>query len=95
MDVDPKVPSTITAFPPGYIDKDHELIVGLQTDAPLKRAIKPKGGIGMVKAALESYGFKPDAEVCACVCAWGGGRAAASCSCCCQTCYTHVMQCAD
>lgn len=63
LDVDPSKPSYITTFPPGYIDKDLEKIVGLQTDAPLKRAIKPLGGIGMVKAALESYGFKPNAEV--------------------------------
>lgn len=53
MDVDPHVPSTITSFGPGYIDKDKERIVGLQTDAPLKRAIKPLGGINMVKAALQ------------------------------------------
>lgn len=63
LDVDPKVPSTITAFPPGYINKDLEVIVGLQTDKPLKRAIKPMGGINMVKAALEAYGFQPDLEV--------------------------------
>lgn len=53
MDVDPHVPSTITAFGPGYIEKDKEVVVGLQTDAPLKRAIKPLGGINMVKAALQ------------------------------------------
>lgn len=53
MDVDPHVPSTITAFGPGYIDRPKEVIVGLQTDAPLKRAIKPLGGINMVKAALQ------------------------------------------
>eukprot|EP00198_Chlamydomonas_reinhardtii_P000384 XP_001689719.1 pyruvate-formate lyase [Chlamydomonas reinhardtii] len=63
MDVDPSKPSTITAFPPGYIDKDLETVVGLQTDAPLKRAIKPLGGVNMVKAALESYGYTPDPEV--------------------------------
>lgn len=53
MGVDPHVPSTITAFPAGYIDKDKEVVVGLQTDEPLKRAIKPLGGINMVRAALE------------------------------------------
>lgn len=53
MGVDPHVPSTITAFGPGYIDKRNEVVVGLQTDAPLKRAIKPLGGINMVKAALQ------------------------------------------
>lgn len=63
LDVDPSIPSTITAFPPGYIDKSLEKIVGLQTDAPLKRAIKPQGGVGMVKAGLEAYGFTPDPKV--------------------------------
>jgi hypothetical protein len=53
MGVDPHVPSTITAFPAGYIDQEKEVVVGLQTDEPLKRAIKPLGGINMVKAALE------------------------------------------
>lgn len=55
MDVDPAVPSGITAFAPGYIDKEKEVIVGLQTDAPLKRAIKPLGGVGVVKGALQAY----------------------------------------
>jgi formate C-acetyltransferase len=53
MGVDPSLPSTITAFPPGYIDRDKEVIVGMQTDEPLKRAIKPLGGVNVVKAALE------------------------------------------
>jgi formate C-acetyltransferase len=53
LDVDPHKPSSITAFGPGYIDKEKEVVVGLQTDAPLKRAIKPLGGINMVKAALQ------------------------------------------
>ncbi|GBG00498.1 formate acetyltransferase [Raphidocelis subcapitata] len=57
LDVDPNMPSSITAFGPGYIEKDKEVIVGLQTDKPLKRAIKPLGGINMVKNALESYGY--------------------------------------
>jgi len=63
LDVDPKVPATITSFGPGYINKELEVIVGVQTDKPLKRAIKPLGGVNMVKAALESYGYKPDPEV--------------------------------
>lgn len=63
LDVDPAVPSTITAFPPGYINKDQEVVVGLQTDKPLKRAIKPLGGVKMVQAAVEAYGYKMDPEV--------------------------------
>ncbi|WP_022882326.1 formate C-acetyltransferase [Gryllotalpicola ginsengisoli] len=59
-DVDPHTPAGITAFGPGYIDKDDELIVGLQTDAPLKRAIMPFGGWRMVANALETYGFPVD-----------------------------------
>jgi len=63
LDVDPKVGSSITAFGPGYIDKENEKIVGLQTDAPLKRAIFPFGGIRMVESSLEAYGFGPDPEI--------------------------------
>jgi formate C-acetyltransferase len=59
-DVDPHTPAGITAFPPGYIDKDHELIVGLQTDAPLKRAIMPNGGLRMVESGLAAYGYDVD-----------------------------------
>ena len=63
LDVDPSTPSSVTAFGPGYIDKDAEQIFGLQTDAPLKRAIFPNGGIRMVNAALEAYGFDADPEI--------------------------------
>jgi formate C-acetyltransferase len=55
-----QVPSGIMAHAAGYIDKDNEIIVGLQTDAPLKRAIMPFGGWRVVAASLESYGYKPD-----------------------------------
>lgn len=55
-----QVPSTITAHDPGYINRELELIVGLQTDAPLKRAIFPNGGWRMVESSLDSYGFTPD-----------------------------------
>ncbi|MBB6428203.1 formate C-acetyltransferase [Algisphaera agarilytica] len=58
-----QIPSSITAHEPGYIDQDLELIVGLQTDAPLKRAIFPNGGWRMVVGSLEAYGYKPDPEV--------------------------------
>src|SRR3954453_9563906 len=53
-------PSSITAHGPGYIDRDKELIVGLQTDAPLTRAIMPNGGFRMVISSLETYGYEPD-----------------------------------
>ncbi|WP_324650907.1 formate C-acetyltransferase [Georgenia sp. H159] len=59
-DVDATTPSTITAHAPGYIDEDRELIVGLQTDAPLKRAIMPYGGWRMVATSLETYGYEVD-----------------------------------
>ncbi len=58
-----QVPSGILAHGPGYIDKDNEVIVGLQTDAPLKRAIMPFGGWRVVAASLEDYGYKPDERV--------------------------------
>ncbi|MFF2634019.1 formate C-acetyltransferase [Microbacterium sp. NPDC058021] len=59
-DVDALTPAGITAHAPGYIAEDDELIVGLQTDAPLKRAIMPYGGWRMVKGALETYGYDVD-----------------------------------
>src|SRR3954453_12609113 len=55
-----QIPSSITAHEPGDIDKDNEVIVGLQTDAPLKRAIMPNGGLRMVTNSLEAFGYKPD-----------------------------------
>src|SRR4051795_8133315 len=58
-----QIPSSITAHAPGYIDKDNEIIVGLQTDAPLKRAIMPNGGFRMVQTALKTYGYEPDPHV--------------------------------
>ena len=63
LDADCKTPSRINAYAPGYIDKDLEEIVGLQTDAPLKRAIMPNGGIRIVEKSEESYGYKVDDEV--------------------------------
>jgi formate C-acetyltransferase len=58
-----QVPSSITAHAPGYIDRDNEIIVGLQTDAPLKRAIMPNGGLRMVLNSLKAYGFEPSPAV--------------------------------
>ena len=63
LDIDTKTISTITAHDAGYIDKDLEDIVGLQTDAPLKRAIMPFGGIRIVEKACEAYDRKVDSEV--------------------------------
>ncbi|RZU23745.1 formate C-acetyltransferase [Streptomyces sp. BK239] len=60
LDVDAATPSTITSHAPGYIDPDRELIVGLQTDAPLKRAIMPNGGLRMVENGLKAYGYETD-----------------------------------
>ncbi len=62
LDADCKTPSSINAYEAGYIDKDLEDIVGLQTDAPLKRAIMPNGGIRIVEKSAESYGFTVDPE---------------------------------
>ncbi|MDU1911801.1 formate C-acetyltransferase [Fusobacterium sp.] len=59
-DVETKKPQAIDAYGPGYIEKDSEVIVGLQTDAPLKRGIYPKGGLRMVKNSLEAFGYKID-----------------------------------
>ncbi len=62
-DIDTHTPGTITSHAPGYIDKDSELIVGLQTDAPLKRAMIPNGGWRMVEGALETYGYEVDPTI--------------------------------
>jgi formate C-acetyltransferase len=61
--VDAKNPSTLLAHEAGYIDRDNEVIVGLQTDQPFKRAIFPSGGLRMVESGLKAAGFEPDAKV--------------------------------
>ena len=63
VDVDTTVVSGIDNFAPGYIDKDNEVIVGLQTEAPLKRIVNPFGGMRMAKSALEQYGYQLDPDV--------------------------------
>lgn len=62
-DVDASTPSSITAHAPGYIDREQELVVGLQTDAPLKRAIMPTGGLRLVETSLKTYGHQLDPRV--------------------------------
>ncbi len=59
-DAETRLPQGIDTYGPGYIDKDNEVIVGLQTDAPLKRGIFPKGGIRMVENSLNAYGYQLD-----------------------------------
>ena len=63
LDVDTVNMSGIDSFEAGYIDKDNEVVVGLQTDAPLKRMINPYGGIRMVYNELDAYGYKLDPDV--------------------------------
>ncbi|NTW71734.1 MAG: formate C-acetyltransferase [Eubacteriaceae bacterium] len=63
FDIDTKTVSTIASHEIGYIDKENEVIVGLQTDTPLKRAIMPFGGIRMVAKGCEAYGYKLDPGV--------------------------------
>ncbi len=58
LDVDVETVSSLTSYAPGYIDKDNELIVGMQTDEPLKRGVNPFGGMRMVKQACEAYGYR-------------------------------------
>ena len=63
LDVDASTPASLTAFGPGYIDRDNEVIVGLQTDKPFKRAIMPTGGFRMVEAGLKAAGRDVDPTV--------------------------------
>ncbi len=61
--IDTKTPSTITSHKPGYVDRRNESIVGLQTDIPLVRAIKPRGGVQLIDSTCESYGYHLDPKV--------------------------------
>lgn len=63
LDIDTTTVSTITSHKPGYIDKNLEIIVGLQTDAPLKRSVIPNGGVRMAEQACEAYGYQLDPEI--------------------------------
>ena len=63
LDMDTEVVSTITSHGPGYLNKDLETVVGVQTDKPFKRSLQPFGGIRMAEQACESYGFKVSEEV--------------------------------
>ena len=58
LDIDTQTVTSLTHFQPGYLDKDNELIVGLQTDRPLRRSVNPFGGINMTRKACEAYGYK-------------------------------------
>ena len=63
LDMETEVVSSLTAYGPGYLDKDLEKVVGLQTDEPLKRAFMPYGGIRMSEEACETYGYKPSEKL--------------------------------
>ncbi|MBS6043838.1 MAG: formate acetyltransferase, partial [Clostridium baratii] len=63
LDVDTKTVSGINEYAPGYIDKAIEKIVGVQTDAPLKRAVMPQGGIRMAENAAKAYGYEVDGRI--------------------------------
>ena len=63
LDAETRIPSSVTSHGPGYVDKDNELIVGFQTDKPLKRGMMPKGGVRVVQGALEAHGYELAPEV--------------------------------
>ncbi len=58
LDIDTETVSSITSYAPGYVDKENELIVGIQTNRPLRRGLCPFGGMRMVRSACEAYGYK-------------------------------------
>ena len=63
LDVDTETVSSLTNYAPGYIDKENEIIVGMQTDSPLKRGINPFGGMRMARQACEAYGYKVSQKI--------------------------------
>ena len=63
LDIDTATVSSLTTYSPGYIDKDNEIIVGMQTNRPLKRGVNPFGGMRMVRKACEAYGYKLSKKV--------------------------------
>lgn len=63
LDIDTKTVTSLTHYAPGYIDQEKELIVGLQTDSPLKRGVNPFGGLRMAKQACEAYGYKMSDQI--------------------------------
>lgn len=63
LDIDTETVTSLTNYPPGYLDKENELIVGLQTDRPLRRGINPFGGINMTRNACKSYGYELSEKV--------------------------------
>ena len=63
LDIDTATVSSLTSYSPGYIDKDNEIIVGIQTNRPLKRGVNPFGGMRMVRQACEAYGYKLSKKV--------------------------------
>jgi formate C-acetyltransferase len=63
LDIDTQTVSSLTSYHPGYLDKENEIIVGLQTDRPLKRGVNPFGGLNMTRKACEAYGYKLSEKV--------------------------------
>ncbi|QOX62186.1 formate C-acetyltransferase [Anoxybacterium hadale] len=63
LDIDTQTVSSLTNYKPGYLDQDREIIVGLQTDRPLKRGVNPFGGVHMTKQACEAYGYRLSEKV--------------------------------
>lgn len=63
LDIDTQTVSSLTNYRPGFLDKEREIIVGLQTDRPLKRGVNPFGGVNMTKQACEAYGYELSQKV--------------------------------